>query len=192
MIETAGGSAFVVGSSGGAVLELRAAAAGVPITRLALWEPLYIVAGTRAVPGKQYKQRLETLVGKGRPGDALELFFTDAVGLPAEMVSGMRMAPFWAAMEALAPTLIYDATVAGDFSVPAAALVSVTAPAVVFDGGTTPWLSAAAQAVAAALPVAVRITLDGQQHAVEATALAPAIIAAFTNGGAAAATGVRA
>lgn len=192
VIEAAGGSAFVVGSSGGAVLALRAAAAGVPIIRLALWEPSYIVAGTRPVPGREYKERLEALIGQGRPGDALELFFTDAVGLPAEVVSGLRMAPFWAAMEALAPTLVYDATVAGDFSVPAAALASLTVPVHVLDGGTTPWLSAAAQAVAAALPVAQRAMLRGQQHAVEATALARAIIAAFTDDGAAAAMAVRA
>ena len=66
VIEAAGGSAFVVGSSGGAVLALRAAAAGVPISRLALWEPSYIVVGTRPVPGRQYTQRLETL-GRGGP-----------------------------------------------------------------------------------------------------------------------------
>lgn len=192
VIEAAGGSAFVVGSSGGAVLALQAAAAGLPIARLALWEPSYIVAGTRPVPDMEYKERLEALVAQERPGDALELFFTHAVGLPAEMVAGMQKAPFWTMMEPLAPTLVYDAAVAGDFSVPADALATVSVPVVVLDGGTTPWLSAAAQAVAAALPVAERTTLEGQQHAVEATRLAPAVIAAFTNDDEAVARGVRA
>ena len=43
MIAEAGGSAAVFGNSSGAVLALRAAAAGLPITRLALWEPPFMV-----------------------------------------------------------------------------------------------------------------------------------------------------
>ncbi len=48
-------------------------------------------------------------------------------------------------------------------------------PTLVVDGATTPWLSASAEAVAAAIPHATRVTLAGQQHNVEATALAPTI-----------------
>lgn len=191
VIDVVGGSAMVVGSSGGAVLALQAAVAGVPITRLALWEPSYVVAGTRPHPGTDYRERLETLVSQGRAGDALEVFFTAAVGLPGDMVAGMRMAPFWSAMEALAPTLVYDATVAGDFSVPVAGLASVDVPVVVLDGGTTPWLSDAARAAAAALPHAVQVTLPGQRHAVDPAVLAPAVVAALSGGGAGASAQAR-
>src|SRR5262245_47705926 len=38
----AGGAATVFGNSSGAVLALHAAAAGLPITRLALWEPPFM------------------------------------------------------------------------------------------------------------------------------------------------------
>src|SRR5207247_2376128 len=41
--EAAGGSAFAYGTSSGAALVLEAAAAGVPIAKLALWEPPYII-----------------------------------------------------------------------------------------------------------------------------------------------------
>ena len=190
VIEVVGGQACVLGSSGGAVLALQAAAAGVPVTRLALWEPSFIVAGTRPQPPADYREQLEGLIEQGRPGDALALFFTGAVGLPAGMVDQMRLAPFWTAMEQVAPTLVYDATIAGDFSVPADQLAGVTVPTVVLDGGTTPWLSAAADAVAGALPRAERVTLDGQQHAVDPTVLAPAVVTAFQ--GATAGGGVRA
>jgi hypothetical protein len=50
----------------------------------------------------------------------------------------------------------------------------------VLDGGTTPWLTQAADAVAAATPGATRQTLIGQPHNIQATALAPALAAFFT------------
>lgn len=179
MIGVAGGAVSVVGSSGGAVLALHAAAAGLPIARLALWEPSYVVAGTPPFPARDYRQQLELLIGQGRPGDALALFFTDAVGLPAAMVEQMRPAPFWTGTEQIAHTLVYDAAVAGDFSVPTERLATVSVPTVVLDGATTPWLTAAAEAVAPALPQVRRRTLSGQQHAVDPAVLAPAVVAAL-------------
>jgi len=49
----------------------------------------------------------------------------------------------------------------------------------VLDGGQSPWLSASADAVAAALANGRRRTLAGQQHNVEPTAIAPALIEFF-------------
>src|SRR5918992_128128 len=43
VIAKAGGSAAVFGNSSGAVLALRAAARGVAVTKLALWEPPFLV-----------------------------------------------------------------------------------------------------------------------------------------------------
>ena len=56
----------------------------------------------------------------------------------------------------------------------------MTCPVLVLDGGTTPWLSKAAEAVAAATQAAERQTLAGQPHNVAAAALAPALAAFFT------------
>jgi hypothetical protein len=69
---------------------------------------------------------------------------------------------------------------AGDFSFDTGELAKVSCPVLVLDGGTTPWLSQAADAVAAAAAAASRRTLTGQQHNVEATALAPALARFFT------------
>ena len=38
--------------------------------------------------------------------------------MPAEFAAQMRTQPWWAAQEALAHTLIYDAILTGDFSLP--------------------------------------------------------------------------
>lgn len=52
-------------------------------------------------------------------------------------------------------------------------------PTVVLDGGATPWLTSAADALAEVLPDARRETLAGQQHNVESDAIAPALARHF-------------
>ena len=88
LIDEAGGPAFVCGFSSGAVLALDAAAAGLPITRLALFEPPFVVDDSRPPRPADYVERLDAAVAAGRPGDAVELFMTGAVGMPAEMLAG--------------------------------------------------------------------------------------------------------
>ena len=181
IISEAGGSAFAYGTSGCAVLALLAAATGVGSTmrKLALWEPPFIVDDSRPKVPADYKQQLESLLAQNRRGDMVELFMTTAVGMPKEFVAPMRQAPFWAAQEAVAHTLVYDATIMGDYSLPRTRITRLQVPTLVLDGGTTPWLSAAADAVATALPKAQRRTLAGQQHNVDAAAIAPALAAFF-------------
>lgn len=181
LITAAGGSAFVYGTSGCAILALEAAARGLAskIKKLALWEPPYIVDDSCPPIPRDHKEQLTRLLAAGQRGDMVELFLTKAVGMPAEFVAPMRQAPFWAAQEAFAHTLVYDATLTGDFSLPTGRAASVTVPTLVIDGGETPWLSHAAQAVANALPHAQRRTLKGQPHNVDAGAIAPALVEFF-------------
>jgi pimeloyl-ACP methyl ester carboxylesterase len=177
LLTEAGGSAFVYGSSGPGALCMYAAAAGLSpkMKKLAVWEPPYILEGTRPPIPQGYKEQLAQLLREGRKGDMIELFLTKAVGMPAEFVAPMRQAPFWAAQEALAPTLVYDATLMGDFSLPRERLSKATVETLVIDGGTIPWLSLAAQAVADTLPHAYRHTLAGQPHNVADEAMAPVL-----------------
>lgn len=182
LIDDAGGSASVYGTSSGAVFALEAAARGLPITRLALWEPPFIVDDSRPPVPEDYKARLSEMVSAGRRGDAIEYFMTTIAGVPAEFVAPMRQAPFWASMEAVAHTIVYEADVMGDYSLPTKRVASVTVPTLVIDGGTAPWLSNTAEAVADALPDAQRRTLNGQPHNVAPEAIAPALEAFFAGG----------
>jgi pimeloyl-ACP methyl ester carboxylesterase len=180
MITEAGGEACVYGTSGLAILSLEAAARGLApkMKKLALWEPPYYVDDSHPPTPKDYKEQLTELLSSGRRGDMVELFMTQAVGMPAEFVAQMRNAPWWPLQEAAAHTLIYDATIVGDHSLPVG-LASVTVPTLVIDGGTTPWLSNAAEAVAATLPNAQRRTLPGQPHNVAPEAVAPVLAEFF-------------
>jgi pimeloyl-ACP methyl ester carboxylesterase len=181
ILDRAGGSACVYGTSGCAVLALHAAAGG-PVSRmkkLALWEPPFIVDDTRPNVRADYRQNLSSLLAQGRRGDMVESFFTEAVGMPAEFVAQMRQSPWWPAQEAVAHTLVYDATLMGDYSLPRAKFAKVTVPTLVIDGGQSPWLSHAADAVAATLPQAHRRTIEGQPHNVDHNAIAPILTEFF-------------
>jgi hypothetical protein len=105
----------------------------------------------------------------------IELFLTKAVGFPVEFVAPMRQSPFWAAQEAFAPTLVYDAILMSSFSLPKERIAKATVETLVIDGGTIPWLSQAAQAVADTLPNAHRRTIAGQPHNVADEAMAPVL-----------------
>jgi hypothetical protein len=174
VIDDAGGSAGVYATSGCAVIALRAAADGVAITRLALWEPPFILDGTRPPVPADYREQLEGLLAQDRRGDMAALFLTEAAGIPAPFVEQLRQAPFWAAQEAHAHTLVHDAAMMGDYSIPPTA-GSARVPTLVLDGATTPWLTTAADALAQALPDARRESLAGQQHNVEPDAIAPVL-----------------
>jgi pimeloyl-ACP methyl ester carboxylesterase len=166
--------AGVYATSGCAMIALRAAAHGVPTGKLVLWEPPFVVNGSRPPIPADYRRRLEQLQAEGRRGDMVELFMTEAAAIPAEFVAGMRQAPFWEAQGEVAHTLVYDAALMGDYSVPRE-FGSISTPALVLDGGTTPWMTSAADAVARTLGDARRRTLHGQMHNVAPDAVAPAI-----------------
>ena len=180
LIQEAGGSAHLFGMSSGAVLALHAAAAGLDITKLALYEPPFMVDDTRPPLPEDYRERLTELLAADRRGDAVELFLTEAVGVSAETVAPMRGAPFWSAFEAVAHTLPYDDAIMGDTMhgepLPAGAWASVTIPTLVADGDASPaWARNAVAALVEVLPGARRRTLEGQTHQVDPEVLAPVV-----------------
>lgn len=179
LIKEAGGSAFVYGMSSGAALALEAAARGLAITKLASYEPPFMVDDNRPRPPNLATQYTE-LTSSGRRGDAVELFMTKAVGMPVEAVAQMRKAPMWLALEAVAHTLAYDATIMGDGSLPTERVASVTVPTLVMDGGASPaWMRNGVQALVDVLPNAQRRTLEGQTHDVKPEVLAPVLTECF-------------
>ena len=172
VIEAAGGEAGLYGSSSGAVLAMLAAEAGLPISKLAMWEPPFMPEGVPMPPEDQVEQ-YETMVAEGRRGDAVEYFMTRVVGMPPEFVAGARSQPWWAGTEALAHTLAYDARIMGDYRIPADRAANVKVPTLVVAGGADmPWMRDTATALAEAIPDGRARFLDGQGHDVDPTVLA--------------------
>jgi pimeloyl-ACP methyl ester carboxylesterase len=184
LLDHAGGTAYAYGISSGAVLALHAARSLPGITKLAMYEPPFIVDDSWPALPADYVDRVKEMTATGRPGDAIELFLT-FIGVPAEEVAQMRALPFWQALEAVAHTLAYDLTVMGgtqDGKPLPAKWALLGTPTLVADGGATPqpYIRSGVEALAALLPNARRHTIAGQDHAVAAEAIAPVLIDFFT------------
>jgi pimeloyl-ACP methyl ester carboxylesterase len=185
LILAVGGPAFVLGHSSGAVLALESARMRPElIAKLALYEPPFIVDDSRSLLPADYVTQLEDLVSRGRRGDAVAFFLTTAVGVPAEVVAGMREQPFWSSFEAMAHTLAYDGTIMGDAMdgspAPLGRWASVRVPALVMDGGASPdWQRHAVRALAQILPDAHHRTLEGQDHGPDSEVLTPVLVDFF-------------
>jgi pimeloyl-ACP methyl ester carboxylesterase len=176
VVTAAGRSSCVWGSSSGAALALEAAASGLAISKLGLWEPPYRLQDGGPRPPADTAKVYTELVSQGRRGDAVEFFMAKVVRLPDEFVAQARNAPFWQAQEALAHTLAYDATIMGDYEVPAERVASVTTPTLVLTGGASPpWMHETARAIVGLLPEGRHRVLEGQEHNVAPEAIAPAL-----------------
>lgn len=177
LIAQAGGSACVFGYSSGATLALRAAAHGLAISHLALYEP----PPTGAKAG-QLAPQLTELIAAGRRGDAVEFFQTEAVGIPAAIVAQMRNAPFRPALEKMAHTLVYESIILR--SLPTGLIASIRVPTLVIDGEESPEvIRHAAQSLAEAVPEGRYRTLKGQGHDIVPAVVGPVLEEFFAGSG---------
>jgi pimeloyl-ACP methyl ester carboxylesterase len=168
----AGEPAALYGYSSGCLVALHAAAAGLPVRRLAMREPP-VEAEAGGADQRAFIARLRGLTGAG----AVEFFLTE-IGLPAEVLAEMRGTPHWHAMVSVAHTLVYDSLLSE--ATDADLLRRVTVSTLVLDSaGSTTDLTGMAAAVAALLPNAAHRSLPGEWHGVPAQALAPVLTEFF-------------
>lgn len=182
VIAAAGGEAAVFGHSSGAVLALDAAATGLPISRLALYEPPLLVDDTRPPAPRDYLARLDAAVAQGRPEDCLTILMSDAIRLPADQVAGMRHWPMWPQLASVAHTVGYDARVMEGLMygepLPVDRWAKVAMPTLVMAGGVSEsFMRSGAQALVDLLPDARIQILDGQGHGPADDVLGAALVA---------------
>ena len=184
LIAEAGSSAYLFGTSSGAVLALKAAAQLGPakVPKVALYEPPFTSGKDEAREDfARYASRIAGLIEADQRSDAVAFFLAGM--LPPEMIEGMKQSPEWPIMEAVAHTLAYDNAVMGDGTVPVPAARAVTMPALVLDGGNREgeeFFHESAQALVQALPNAHYRALEGQPHGpVDPTTLAPVLAEFF-------------
>jgi pimeloyl-ACP methyl ester carboxylesterase len=180
LVAEAGDAVRLYGTSSGAAVALAAVESGVPVERLALYEPPFIVDGSRPPIPDDYVRRLDEMVAEGRGADAIRYFMRRGVGLPAVVVAMMRFMPAWSTLKAVAHTLPYDTAFVAPYErgtpYPASSWASVKVPTLVMDGGKSQaWIRNAARSLAELLPNAEHRTLEGQTHIVKPAALAPVL-----------------
>jgi pimeloyl-ACP methyl ester carboxylesterase len=179
LVATVGQPAHLFGMSSGAVLALDAAARGVDVGKLALYEPPFRLTGAAAVP-EDYRQELDGLLAEDRRGDAVALFMTAVAGVPQEYVAGMKTEPFWPPFEAVAHTLSYDAalmegTMNGE-ALPRDRWRAASGPVLAIAGGASPEHQRdAVKSLAETMTAGRVLIVDGQTHAFDPDVLAPLV-----------------
>jgi pimeloyl-ACP methyl ester carboxylesterase len=174
-----GGPVRLFGHSSGAALVLQAAAAGLPVAAVSIYEPPYALDAEAVAEAREYAAKLEAMLDAGRLEDAA-ISYLAMTGMPEEMIEGFQQMPIWPDMVRMAPTLAYDIKVVqaggGDY-VPAADIARIAAPLLAMAGGESEdWIKEVARRVASAAPRGAYRELAGEDHMIDPADLAPVLI----------------
>ncbi|WP_427018858.1 alpha/beta fold hydrolase [Pseudarthrobacter sp. P1] len=174
LAKAAGGAVQLYGHSSGAILSLEAAASGVPVDKVAAYEPPYLTRGGADESWRDFVDSVRSLADGGDGGKAVEAFIRHT---GADFDPAMAQAPWWPALVALAPTLPYDLTLAADGMVPTQRFSRIGAPVLALYGGASPaWAEASAAAVAASVQDGRQQEVPEATHAVPHEAIAPILL----------------
>lgn len=186
VVRAAGDAPALYGHSSGAIIALRAVAAGLPVSRLVAFEPPWLADADDATAGRSEElgHRLDALAARGQAEELVEAFVGTAFDMPPEAVAGLKRSPGWAWMVSFAASVRNDAAVAGDQRIPSDALAAITVPTLVLAGGASAaWARDTASAVADTVPGARLDVVAGQDHRVDHAVLAP-LLASYLTGSA--------
>jgi len=176
LIKEAGGSVFMVGFSSGAALTLNAAAKGLNIKKMVLYEAPYVMNMGGHNPPADAEAQFKQLIAAGKRSAAVKFFMKDLVGMPAIFPMIMSLTPVWSKLKAVAHTLPYDAAVMAGFTLPTKLAASVTTPTLVAGGEKSPIsLRNAVEQLAKTIPNAQIKLLKGQDHKVSSKAIVPVL-----------------
>lgn len=160
--EGADDAVALFGSSSGGAISLAAAASGLPISKLALWEvPLDEELGSG---GAEFLVGLRQRIAAGDGDATIEYFMKD---MPREWLDGAKASPGWQIMTALGPSLEPDAeALAWTQSAPRAELWrDVTQLALALVGEESlDFMGPAADSIVAALPNAEKRVIPASDH----------------------------
>jgi pimeloyl-ACP methyl ester carboxylesterase len=176
LITEAGGLAHLFGVSSGGMFALEAAAAGLAVGRVGVYEVPYDTAADALQRMQEYREQLDAALTDGRRPDGVALFMQLA-GSSEQDVVDAKKSPYWSQLVDLAHSLAYDAALYGP--PPTDRLALITQPTLVATGGSNDWFEHAADAVAASLPHAERQVIEGQGHVVDPRVMATVLTRFF-------------
>ena len=168
VIEHVGGRAALFGHSSGAILCLEGALAGLPVDRVAVYEPPYRADPDLPHPPADLLDRITAAAEKGDREGAASLFLGEAIGVPPQALEGMKRGPEWAFLLDKALTLPYDILLSRPSEMAdRERLATLTTPVLaVYGDRTFPGLRAGTELVAETVPGARLAVLPGEDHGV--------------------------
>jgi acyltransferase len=181
VLEVAGPSAAVFANCTGGFIAIRAAAQGVGMGKLALYEPPF---GPPSLPADDFIGRLEQLIAENRREDAITVFWSESVGFSDELIAQFKSLPAWEGFVAIAPSVVYDAIIDRDHSaIPLDLLPAIDVPTLMVVGtDTLDWIKESCAAVVAGIPGARREDLEGAGHLFSQASVAPILADFFREG----------
>lgn len=184
LLDAAGGSAAIYAISSGVGVALTAAntpAVGRKITKMVLYElPIMVDDSRKRLPDPTYAAEMDRLIAAGDNAGAVKHFMKDGVGIPAFGIFMMQLMGVMKKLAPVGPTLAYDTAFVVPYwqgkPIPAGTWSNVTMPVLAIGGGKSDqWMQNAQVAVSKAVGNGSHKTLEGQNHMVAATAIAPMI-----------------
>lgn len=121
VIDAAGGPAYGFGHSSGGALVLEAAARGLPLRGVVVYEPPFTTG-----PNDDLADALDDLAAAGHNSEASERFL--ALFTPQPVIDQMKTGPYWAHITPYASTLSHEIRLSNNGTVPADRLAKITAP----------------------------------------------------------------
>lgn len=172
VIEVAGAPAAVFANCTGGMVAVQAAADGVPMRRLGMYEPPY--DSPRATDDQLAE--LRQLVDADRREEAVTLFGRDIVGfITDETLEKIKNHPAWPAFVSMAPSAVYDTIISRQHNaVPFDLLPRITVPTLIISGRrSTPSIQEACGALAEGIPGAGLVRLPDEGHLYDQRKVAP-------------------
>ena len=163
--EASGSAVDVYGHSFGGLCAFGGATLTANIRRLVLYEgwPPADPAGHGLPPS--VAERLEALLAGGDHEAVVETMFREGVRMPEAELAALRAQPAWPARVAAAPTIVRELRALPRVALDPAQAARIAAPTLLLTGSDSrdPF-AAGVGTVAAALPDARVVVLEGQQH----------------------------
>jgi pimeloyl-ACP methyl ester carboxylesterase len=168
MVDSIGKPVNVLGHSYGATLAVEAALKTKNLRRLVLYEPA-LGQSTDEFPG--IINRLERLIERGEREAALEIVLNEIAGMSPAGVEQVRSSPVWPLRLAAVHTVPRELTAVRDYTFRPERFRGMRIPTLLLLGSESPsYAREGTAAIAAALPNARIMRMDGQGHVAMLTA----------------------
>ena len=174
--ERSGSPVGLYGHSYGGLCAFGAATLTANLGRLVLYEGWPPVDSGRHRLPPAIGQRLDGLLAAGNREAVVETVFREVVGMPEAELAALRAQPSWPARVGAAPTIVRELLALPEMPFDPGQAARITVPTLLLTGSNSrdPF-AAGVGAVAAALPDACVVVLEGQQHVGDI--LAPEVVA---------------
>jgi pimeloyl-ACP methyl ester carboxylesterase len=163
--EASGSAVDLYGHSFGGLCAFGAATLTANLGRLVLYEGWPPVDPAARLLPRGVGERLDALLAEGDHDAVVETMFREVVRLPEAEIAALRAQPAWSARVAAAPALVRELRAIPGVTFDPALAARITVPTLLLAGSDSrdPF-AADVGTVAAALPDARVVVLEGQQH----------------------------